>query len=157
MTPETPLPYNFATQEALLREIFANCQDQEAVYDQIMALGKELNQGTIESGKFPESLKNKQTLVPGCQSKAYLSSDLIGSVLHFKGTADALISAGLIQLLLIAYNDAPPEEVIKSNISFLQDLKITDSLSPGRANGLASMHLHMKKEALKALMRSQNS
>ena len=94
------------------------------------------------------SLKTPDRLVPGCQSQMYLYSELKeNGYLFFLADSDALISKGLAALLLAVYNNEAPEVIIQCPPTYLEELQIPGSLSPGRSNGLFSLHLRLKQEA----------
>ena len=78
----------------------------------------------------------------------FLITSINGDKMRFQADSDALISAGLAHLLIMVYDNESPETVLKCPPSFLDNLKIPSSLSPSRANGLYSLHLRMKQEAL---------
>lgn len=132
-----------------IKQIFENCHSPDEKYEQILKMGKELK-------NFDEKEKTEENLVKGCQSQMFLSTSVKEGKMHFKAYSDALISSGLAYLLLQVYDNEPPEVVLKCPPDYLQELGIFASLSPGRANGLASLHLRMKQEALKAFMQTQS-
>jgi len=133
----------------LLKDLFANCSNQEDVYHKIIELGKSLKDMSPEN-------KIAVNKIQGCQSSAFITTTYQGDHIHFEGCSDALISAGLMFILLSVYNDEEAEAIIKADPTFLKELNIQNSLTPGRANGMASMLLRMKQEALKILMTQQN-
>ena len=79
--------------------------------------------------------------------RAYLNAQEI----VFEAEADALISAGLAALLIQVYSNELPEVVLKCPPNYIDELGISASLTPSRANGLYSLHLQMKQQALKLL------
>ena len=125
-----------------IKDIFKNIKDRETRYLKIIEIGNRLP-------PFPEDLKTNENKVSGCQSITYLSSSFEGGILKFKATSDALISKGLVAILIEAYKDLKPSDIIKNPPNFLYDLQIQESLSPSRANGVLSMYEKMKEEALK--------
>lgn len=129
-----------------VRALFSTCTTQELKYQKIMELGKLLP-------PLPSCDKIEENLVAGCQSRMYLKTTLKEGKVIFHGESDALISAGLAAILIMVYSDESPETILKCPPSYLKDLGIDASLSPGRANGLYSMHLRMKQEALKLCMK----
>lgn len=131
-------------------ETFSLCDTPEKSYTKIMEIGK-------RQVPFSSEEKVSENLVRGCQSELYLLSELKEGQIYFRTYADALISAGLAQLLVWFYNGASCEEMIKTPPSFLEELNIPASLTPSRANGLYSIHLRMKQEALKFFLASQKS
>ena len=132
-----------------IKEAFASCQSSnksaEASYEKIIDLGKRLP-------RLASSLKTEENLVKGCQSATYLKARLEGDVVFFKGESDAFISNGLLALLLAVYNKETPETILKCKPTYLTELNISTSLTPGRANGLAAIYLRIKQEALKLFL-----
>ncbi len=130
--------------EQKLKELFATCTTSEAKYDAIIDLGKSLS-------PLPEHYKTVENLVNGCQSQTYLHSFWKGDKICFNVCSDALISAGLAALLVIVYDEELPEVIFKHQPTYLEDLGISASLSPNRANGLYSIHLRMQQDVIKLL------
>lgn len=128
-----------------IKESFLTCSTSEEVYQKIISWGRRLP-------PFKEEWKCEANRVLGCQSLMYLHVELKNGKLFFSAASDALISAGLAALLIEAYNGVAPETLLKTSPAFLEDLKIPASLTPGRANGLASLFLKMKQEALHHLI-----
>ena len=114
----------------------------EQRYQTLMEMGRALP-------PFPEELKTPDRIVKGCQSILYLNGTLKDGKIYFEAHADALISAGLAALLIAAYSGETPETILKCPPTFISELGIATSLSPGRSNGLAHIHLRMKQDALK--------
>jgi cysteine desulfuration protein SufE len=125
-----------------VKELFAGCTTAEARYNKIIELGQHCKRLAPED-RVPENL------VHGCQSQMYLRTDFDGKLIYFDAESDALISAGLAALLIMVYSGEPPEVVLKCPPTYLEEIGITSALSPNRANGLHSLHLRMKQEALK--------
>lgn len=134
-------------QEAL-KQIFSLCRTQEEKYQKIIEMGKDLLPLKTED-------KTAEHLVKGCQSRMYLRSTLNEGKMHFEAESDALISAGLAALLIKVYEDETPETVLTCPPNYLEEIGISNSLTPNRANGLYSVHLRMKQDALKFLMQKQ--
>ncbi len=126
---------------AQLKSHFTHCTSP---YDKIIELGRNLP-------PLPPADQIPANLVSGCQSTLYLKTTLLDGKLIFETQADALISAGLAVLLTTVLSGETPETVLTFDPTYLTDLQIPTSLSPSRANGLASLHLRMKQEALKQL------
>lgn len=128
-----------------IRALFAACKTEEEKYQKIIELGR---------GQPPldPRYKVKENRVQGCQSKMYLHTRLEGERVLFEGESDALISSGLGAILIQVYSGETAETILKCPPSYLEDLGISASLTPSRANGLYSIHLRMKQEALKFLM-----
>ncbi len=126
-------------------DLFQSCASQEERYQQIIDLGKHLP-------KLDAVYKNPENRVAGCQSLLYLRTYQENSLLYFEADSDALISAGLAAILIQVYSGETAETILTQAPAYLEQLGITASLTPNRANGLYSIHLRMKQEALKALL-----
>lgn len=131
--------------QSLIKEKFATCSSEEERYQKIIEMGR-------EQPGLKENEKIEANLVKGCQSQMYLASHLVDNQVIFEAESDALISAGLAALLVRVYSGESPETILKCPPSYLEELGISASLSPSRANGLYSLHLRMKQDALKWLM-----
>lgn len=129
-----------------LKSQFNNCFNEDAKYQKIIELGKALP-------KLDPSLKTPQNIVKGCQSTVYLHSRLEGERIIFEAESDALISLGLAALLILVYSNETAETILKITPDYLDELGIRASLSPNRANGLYNIHLRMKQDALKLLVK----
>lgn len=130
--------------QALIKEMLQACPTDEAKYEKIIELGRQLP-------KLADIHRVPANLVRGCQSQMYLYAYLSGNQVIFEVESDALISAGLAALLVKVYSGEIPEVIIKCPPAYLEELGINASLTPNRANGLYSMHLQMKQEALRLL------
>ena len=127
-----------------IKKIFNSCNSEEARYDKIMELGKQLK-------KMDSLHKTEKNIVKGCQSVMYLHTYKVDDKIFFEAEADALISLGLAALLILIYSGETAETILKCTPTCLKDLGIQANLSPNRANGLYHIHLKMKQEALKLL------
>ncbi len=101
-------------------------------YEYIIDLGKNL------SG-YPEDRKTEDRLIKGCQSRVWLDWELRDGKLWFAADSDALITKGIIALLLDVYSGRTPEEIAADDFAFLEEIGLRENLSPTRANGLVSM------------------
>lgn len=88
---------------------------------------------------FPESQKTDDRLIKGCQSRVWLDARMDGDSLVFTADSDALITKGIIALLVSVYSGRSPEEIAGDDFSFIERLGLRENLSPTRANGLVSM------------------
>ena len=127
-----------------LKSHFSSLDSKEALYQEIMSWGKKLL-------FFDPLWKKEENRVIGCQSLMYLHSTFEEGNIIFYATSDALVSAGLAALLIAVYSGEPPEQILITPPAFLDELGISSALSPGRANGLASLYFKMKQEAVKYL------
>lgn len=128
-------------------DAFDLLSDEESKYDYLIKLGK-------ESPKLEPKFKVQENIVQGCQSTMYLRSYMKDELMVFEGESDALISAGLASLLIAVYSEETPLAILKCPPDFIEKVGLAERLTPNRANGLFSIHLRMKQEALKALVKS---
>lgn len=135
------------SKQQAVKALFAPCKTEEDKYNKIIELGRSLP-------KLNVAYKVPQNIVKGCQSTVYMHSELENGKVKFELESDALISAGLAAILLKVYNDESPETILKCPPTYLEELGLSASLTPSRANGLYSIHLRMKQEALKLLIGS---
>lgn len=110
-------------------------------YNYIIEMGKEI------SG-LPEENKTKQFLISGCQSQVWLTAKYDAGKIHFLADSDAIITKGIVQLLLKVVNDRTPDEIVKEDFSFVDNIGLKEHLSPTRSNGLTSMIKQIKLYAL---------
>lgn len=142
------MDFSFFQKRTHLVEIFTACESQEAKYQKIIELGRA--QPPIDSQyKIPENI------VRGCQSTVYLCSYTNNKKIFFQAESDALISSGLAALLLFVYSGESAEVILKHPPSYLEEMGITQNLTPSRANGMYSIHLRMKQKALQHLVEEQ--
>ena len=113
-------------------------------YEYIIELGKELP-------AIHEDKKTDDRLIEGCQSRVWLATDVEEGKMSFTADSDAIITKGIIGLLIRVLNNEKPEDVAKSDLHFINDIGLHEHLSPTRSNGLASMVKKMKMSALLAL------
>jgi cysteine desulfuration protein SufE len=118
--------------------------DWEAKYEHLIELGKSLP--LIDS-----ALKTDERIIQGCQSRVWLNSELNNGDLIFTADSDAIITKGIVALMIRVLSNQKPEDVVKADLSFINKIGLTEHLSPTRANGLLSMINQMKKEALKRI------
>ena len=101
-------------------------------YEYLIELGKNL-------APFPEEKKTEDRLIKGCQSRVWLDSALRDGSLYFMADSDAVITRGIISLLIGVYSGRPAQEIAADDFAFVSEIGLKDNLSPTRANGLASM------------------
>ncbi len=139
---DTNLYTNCLLRQQDLLDTFAPLLTPQARYQKIIEMGRTLPPA-------PEFLCQPQHLVQGCQSEVYLVAYSEDKKIFFHVYTEALISAGLASLLLAIYNGESAETILTCPPNCLQKLGISASLSPARSNGLFSIHLRMKQEALR--------
>ena len=109
-------------------------------YEYLIELGKAL-------APFPEGKKTEDRLIKGCQSRVWLDSELRDGRLYFSADSDAIITKGIISLLIDVYSGRTPGEIAADDFGFVAEIGLKDNLSPTRANGLVSMIETIKKVA----------
>ena len=133
-----------------LKQRFLSCSSPEERYNLIIKLGNELP-------RLDEAFQIDENRVKGCQSTTYLYTIFQKSKIEILASSDALISQGLMALLISVYNQESPETILTAPPDFLKDLELEDSISPNRVNGLYSAHLKLKQDALKYLLQKQQN
>jgi len=113
-------------------------------YEYIIDLGKDLP-------LIDESEKADHLLIEGCQSRVWLDSKIEDGKMVFTADSDAIITKGIIGLLIRVLSNETPESIAKADLHFIQDIGLQEHLSPTRANGLLSMVKRMKMNALENL------
>lgn len=109
-------------------------------YEYLIELGKNL-------GDFPEEKKTEDRLIKGCQSRVWLDCEVKDGRLFFTADSDAIITNGIISLLIGVYSGRTPEEIASDDFSFVEQIGLKENLSPTRANGLVSMISTIKQLA----------
>lgn len=122
-------------------EEFSFFDDWTQRYEYMIELGKSLP--LIDSIH-----KTDAYLIKGCQSKVWLFADFKDGKVVFSADSDAIITKGIVALLIRVFSNQKPEDIIKSNIEFIDTIGLKEHLSPTRANGLVSMIEQMKHYAL---------
>ena len=84
----------------------------------------------------------------GCQSRVWLNAEQKNGLVHFTADSDAMITKGLIALLVRVLNDRTPEEILNTPLTFIDTIGLREHLSPNRSNGLVAMLDQMKRYAL---------
>jgi len=110
-------------------------------YEYMIDLGKSLP-------LIDESLKEDENLIKGCQSKVWLHGEMIEDKLVFTADSDAIITKGIIAILIRAFSNQHPSAIIEANTDFIDEIGLKEHLSPTRANGLVSMIKRLKLYAV---------
>jgi len=121
---------------------FSLFDDWMEKYEYIIDLGKDLP-------LIDENLKTEDRLIEGCQSRVWLNSEIVDGKMKYTADSDAIITKGIIGLLIRVMNSEDPKTVVETDLHFIKDIGLQEHLSPTRANGLAGMVKRMKLEALK--------
>lgn len=127
-------------QEDLIDE-FALFDDWMERYEHMIALGKSLP-------LIDPSLKTDDKLIKGCQSKVWLQSEMVDGKVQFTADSDAIITKGIVAILVRVFSDQEPEAILKAKTDFIDEIGLKEHLSPTRANGLVSMLKQMKLYAV---------
>ena len=101
-----------------------------------------------EQEPLDEKYKTEQNLIEGCQSRVWLQADEVDGKVIFKAESDALIVKGIIALLIKVVSGHTPDEILNSELYFIDRIGLKDHLSPTRSNGLLSMVKQMRMYAL---------
>jgi len=109
-------------------------------YEYLIELGRDLPD-------YPEEKKTDDRLIHGCQSRVWLDSEVREGRIWFTADSDAIITKGIISLLISVYSGRTAAEIAGDDFSFITDIGLKENLSPTRANGLASMIDRIRKIA----------
>jgi cysteine desulfuration protein SufE len=122
-------------------EEFSLFDDWMDKYNLLIDLGKEL---PVIDPRF----KIKDFLIEGCQSKVWLHPEYDGKRITFTADSDAIITRGIVALLIKVLSDRTPDEIIATDLYFIDKIGLKQNLSPTRSNGLLSMVRQMKLYAI---------
>ena len=124
-----------------LAESFSYMEDWTEKYQYMIDLSKSLDEMNL-------NYKTDENLIKGCQSKVWLYSSYEKGKIHFQADSDAIISKGIVAILLSVLNNRSPHEILSADLSFIDEIGLKEHLSPNRANGLSSMLKQIKFYAL---------
>ena len=127
-------------QEEIIDE-FSMFDDWMERYEYIIDLGKSLSMINSE-------FKVDKNLIKGCQSKVWLHSELNNDTLVFTADSDAILTKGIVALLLRVFSDQKAEDILAADTHFIDEIRLKEHLSPTRANGLVSMLKQIKIYAI---------
>ncbi len=122
-------------------EDFSVFDDWMDKYNYLIELGRDLE-------VLDEKFRKKDYLIEGCQSKVWLYPELIDGKLKFRADSDAIITKGIVALLIRVVSERSPEEIINSDLYFIDQIGLKQNLSPTRSNGLLAMVKQMKLYAI---------
>jgi cysteine desulfuration protein SufE len=122
-------------------EEFAMFSDWQDRYEHLIELGKDLPVIAPEK-------KTDENIVRGCQSRVWLDAEEKNGLVHFTADSDAMITKGLVALLVRVLNDRTPQEILDTPLTFIDAIGLREHLSPSRSNGLVAMLDQMKRYAL---------
>ncbi|MCD2258452.1 SufE family protein [Psychroserpens luteolus] len=120
---------------------FSMFEDWEERYQYMIDLGKTLP-------LIDEQYKTDDHIIKGCQSKVWVHAEMINDKVKFTADSDAIITKGIIAILIRAFSNQHPKDIIESNTDFIDKIGLKEHLSPTRANGLVSMIKQIKMYAI---------
>ncbi len=132
---------NIAEIQKEIIDEFELFEDWEDKYQYLIDLGKTLP-------KIATEHKVDQNLIKGCQSKVWVHAEKQGDTVVFTADSDAIITKGIIAILIRIFSNQTPQEILNANTQFVSKIGLQEHLSPTRANGLASMIKQLKMYAL---------
>ena len=127
-------------QEEIVDE-FSLFDDWMEKYEHMIGLGKSLP-------LIKEEYKTDDHIIKGCQSKVWVHAALDDDKLVFTADSDAIITKGIIAILIRAFSNQRPQDIIDADTDFIDEIGLKEHLSPTRANGLVSMIKQLKLYAI---------
>ena len=124
-----------------LVEDFSFMENWTEKYQYLIDLSKNL-------APMEPKFKVEENIIKGCQSKVWLKASFENELINFQADSDAIISKGIVAILLSVLNDRKPNEILNADLSFIDQIGLKEHLSPNRANGLSSMLKQIKFYAL---------
>lgn len=122
-------------------EEFADFDDWMDKYALLIDLGNSLP-------PLEEKYKTESNLIEGCQSRVWLQADYVDGKIFFKGESDAVIVKGIVSLLISILSGHTPQEILDTDLYFIEKIGLKEHLSPTRSNGLVAMVKQMRMYAL---------
>jgi cysteine desulfuration protein SufE len=135
-------------QEEIIEE-FSMFEDWMQRYEYMIELGKSLP-------IIDEKHKIEENIIKGCQSKVWVYAEMDDDQVNYTADSDAIITKGIIAILIRVFSGQKPEDVMNANTSFIDEIGLKEHLSPTRANGLVSMIKQMKMYAIAYNSQQQN-
>ena len=132
----------YSDKQMAIIEDFELFEDWLQKYEFIIELGKDIE-------LIPENEKTNDLLIEGCQSRVWLKSEFKDNKMHYYADSDAIITKGIISLLIKVMNEEKPGVIAKNDLFFIEKIGLQEHLSPTRANGLLEMMKRMKLDAIK--------
>lgn len=127
--------------EEQIVEEFSIFDDWMDRYNYLIELSKELP-------IIDEKEKTEQNVIKGCQSRVWVSAEFIDGKVIFTADSDAIITKGIVALLIRVLSNRTPQEILSNELTFIDKIGLKENLSPTRANGLLAMIKQMKLYAL---------
>ncbi len=127
--------------QAEIIDEFSMFEDWEERYQFMIDLGKSLP-------LIKEEFKTEDNIIKGCQSKVWLKGENIDNKIVFTADSDAILTKGIIAILIRTFSNQKPEDILQANTDFIDEIGLKEHLSATRANGLVSMIKNIKMYAL---------
>jgi cysteine desulfuration protein SufE len=131
-----------------IQEIQNDIIDEFSMFDN----WEERYQYMIDLGKtlplIDEQYKTKEHIIKGCQSKVWVHAEMNNGKVEFTADSDAIITKGIIAILIRVFSNQSPKAIIEANTDFIDKIGLKEHLSPTRANGLVSMIKQLKMYAI---------
>ena len=127
-------------QEEIIEE-FAMFDDWMDRYEYMIELGKSLP-------LIDEKYKVEENLIKGCQSKVWVHAEMNDEKISFTADSDAIITKGIVAILIRAFSNQHPKDILDADTQFIDEIGLKEHLSPTRANGLVSMIKQLKMYAI---------
>lgn len=127
-------------QQEIIEE-FAMFEDWMQRYEHMIDLGKSLP-------LIAEEFKTEDNIIKGCQSKVWVHAELKNDQLEFRADSDAIITKGIIAILIRVFSNQHPKDILDAETDFIDQIGLKEHLSPTRANGLVSMIKQIKMYAI---------
>lgn len=131
-----------------LQEIQAEIIEEFSVYEDWMDKYNYLIEISKELAPIDTKFKSNEYLIKGCQSRVWLNGELENGKIVFTADSDAIITKGIVALLIRVLSNREPNEIISADLFFIDKIGLKENLSPTRANGLVSMIKQMRMYAL---------
>ena len=135
---------NLKEAENAIIEKFSMYEEWLDKYEYLIELGKSLKD-------FPDADKTDDRLIKGCQSRVWLDHKVEDGKIIFNADSDAVITKGIISLLIGLYSGRTPQEILSSDFSVVEKIGLKENLSPTRANGLVSMIAKIRQVAMECV------
>lgn len=136
-------------QENVIEE-FSAFDDWMDKYALLIDLGNSLE-------PLDEKYKTESNLIEGCQSRVWLQADYVDGKIIFKGESDAVIVKGIVSLLISVLSNHTPQEILDSDLHFIEAIGLKEHLSPTRSNGLVAMVKQMRLYAMAFRAKEQDA
>lgn len=131
-----------------IQQIEQEIIDEFAVFDDWMDKYAYLIEIGSDTEGIEETQKTEDNLIKGCQSRVWFHAEIRDGLLYFRADSDAIITKGIAGLLVRVFSGQKPEDILQADLKFIDEIGLTQHLSPTRANGLLSMIKQIRMYAL---------